>query len=324
MESTTQRIQTAFRRSVAAMELRPGVGLRSAATRAVAGEGLTTRVTDGPWSFATDMGERYGWDRAVEHYEGHWARQLLPAQRLLLSGLHLRPGEAVVDVACGTGLVTFPAVRAVAPTGEVVGTDISQRMVDAAARVARERGLDRARFLRSDAEALDLPDGSFDAALCALGLMYFPDPLQAVREMLRVLRPSGRLGVAVWGRRAACGWAEIFPIVDARVESEVCPLFFLLGTGDALAATLREGGAAAVRVQRISAPLLYPSPEEALGAAFAGGPVALAYSRFNPATREEAHREYLASIQAYRVGEGYKIPGEFVVGWGVKGEPAEG
>ena len=64
---------------------------------------------------------------------------------------------------------------------------------------------------------------------------------------------------------------------------------------------------------RLSTRLTYTSPDEACGAAFAGGPVALAYSRFDARTRQAAHAEYLAAIAAYRTGEGYAIPGEFVV-----------
>ena len=77
-----------------------------------------------------------------------------------------------------------------------------------------------------DAETLALPDAGFDVALNALGLMYVPEPEQAVREMRRVLRPGGRVGLAVWGERSRCGWAPVFEIVQAEVASDVCPRFF--------------------------------------------------------------------------------------------------
>jgi hypothetical protein len=72
-------------------------------------------------------------------------------------------------------------------------------------------------------------------------------------------------------------------------------------------------GLADIDVQRISTVLEYASEADAIGAAFAGGPVALAYSRFDDETRDEAHAEYIASIAAFRKGNGYRIPGEFVV-----------
>lgn len=261
--------------------------------------------------------QRYGWDRAVGDYDRGWRRQLAPAQERVLALADLRPGERVLDVACGTGLVSLPAGAAVGPDGELVGTDLSEKMVRAARREAERRGLANARFERMGAEDLDLPDASFDAVLCALGLMYVPEPLAAAREMFRVLKPGGRAVVAVWGARKNCGWAGIFPVVDARVNTEVCPLFFQLGTGETLADTLRDAGFTRVETERLSTRLLYGSEEEALLAAFAGGPVAMAYSRFDEATRREAHAAYLETISSYRNGDGYDIPGEFVV---VRGE----
>lgn len=257
--------------------------------------------------------QRYGWDRAAAHYEPLWRAQLAPAQRLLLDMAALQPGERVLDIACGTGLITLPAADAVGPAGSVLGTDISDEMVRAAADAAQRAGHEHTRFVRMDAESLDVPDGSFDAALCALGLMYVPDPVRALSGMRRALRPGGRAVVAVWGARANCGWAEIFPIVDSRVNSEVCPLFFQLGTGNALAYAMGIAGLMEVSVQRISTILEYASEDDAIGAAFAGGPVALAYSRFDDETRDAAHAEYLESIAGFRNGSGYSIPGEFVV-----------
>jgi ubiquinone/menaquinone biosynthesis C-methylase UbiE len=164
-----------------------------------------------------------------------------------------------------------------------------------------------------DAERLAVDDSSFDAALCALGLMYFPDPIQALKEMLRALRPGGRAVSAVWGARSRCGWAEIFPIIDARVKSEVCPLFFQLGSGENQSAAFAQAGFVQARSERISTLLRYDSADDAIGAAFVGGPVALAYSRIDEKNRAEAHSEYLASIEPYRRGTGYEIPGEFVI-----------
>src|ERR1700754_2022640 len=93
-----------------------------------------------------------------------------------------------------------------------------------------------------DTQKLLLPAASFDAVLCSLGLMYVPDPAVAVSEMLRVLRPGGRLALAVWGERSQCGWAPLFEIVEAEVSSEVCPLFFRLGQRRQLADLCAQAG----------------------------------------------------------------------------------
>jgi ubiquinone/menaquinone biosynthesis C-methylase UbiE len=257
--------------------------------------------------------QRYGWDRAVIAYEQGWRAQLEPAHSLMLDMAALRPGDRVLDVACGTGLVSLRAAEAVGERGAVVGTDISGEMVGTARRNATGLGIGNATFERSDAEDLPFADATFDAAVCGLGLMYVPDPQRALCEMRRALKFGGRAAAAVWGARRNCGWAEIFPITDARVASDVCPMFFHLGTENVLARTFEAAGLADVRTERIRTTLHYATAEDALGAVFRGGPVALAYSRFDEATRQAVHAEYLASIAAFRAGGGYQVPGEFVV-----------
>ena len=222
-------------------------------------------------------------------------------------------GERVIDVACGTGLVTFPIAQSVGSEGSVLGTDLSESMVNSSTEEAGRKGLPHASFRHMDAENLDVAHDSYDAALCSLGLMYFPDPELALGEMNRVLRPGGRAVVSVWGARNRCGWADIFPIVDSRVQSEVCPMFFRLGTGDNLENAVLAAGFVDAETARIRTTLHYESAEEACMAAFAGGPVALAYSRFDDRTREEVHAEYVRSIDPYRSGEAYAVPGEFVI-----------
>lgn len=255
--------------------------------------------------------QRYGWNKAAGSYEQFWAAQLRPAQDLMLALADLRPGERVLDLACGTGLVTFRAAEAIGPTGRLAATDIAEGMVTRVAADAASRGLS-GDFRRMDAEALDYPDASFDAVLCSLGLMYVAEPLNAAREMRRVLGPGGRAAAVVWGARRNCGWAEIFPIVERRTASDVCPMFFALGTGHALADTFVQAGFREVRTESISVPIVFPTAEDAIGAAFVGGPVALAYSHFSEDARESAHAEYLASIEAHRMGDAYHVPGQFV------------
>jgi ubiquinone/menaquinone biosynthesis C-methylase UbiE len=256
--------------------------------------------------------QQRGWDRAAEHYETFWREQLRPAHDGLLDAAQLRPGEQVIDVACGTGMVTFPAARAVGPTGAVLATDISQRMVDDTAKGAADLGLENVAVRRCDAEHLG-DVGAFDVALCALGLMYVPEPAVALDEMARALRPGGRVVIAVWGERRNCGWAELFPIVDARVSTDVCPMFFALGTPGALVSLAERTGFVDVEEHRISTELRYDDAASAIGAAFLGGPVALAHSRFDDATRASAYAEYLQSIARFRAGSGYRVPGEFVI-----------
>src|ERR1044071_1145722 len=92
--------------------------------------------------------QRDGWDMAVRYYERYWGQQLAPAQRRLLEIAAVQPGEWVLDVACGTGLVTVLAAASVGPEGVVVGTDISAQMVASAYTVAAQQRLRHTAFAR--------------------------------------------------------------------------------------------------------------------------------------------------------------------------------
>src|SRR5208282_3318098 len=114
--------------------------------------------------------QRYGWDLAATEYEPLWRGPLAEAQAALLAWAAPAEGEHVVDIACGTGLVTLEAALAVGASGRVHGIDLSDRMLRAAAQRASERKLSNCSFARMDGEALALPDSSVAVVLCALGL----------------------------------------------------------------------------------------------------------------------------------------------------------
>lgn len=105
----------------------------------------------------------------------------------------IQPGERVLDVACGTGILACEAAERVGPSGEVIGLDINDGMLTVARRKSRAIA-----WRQGDAEQLPFADGEFDAVVSQFGLMFFADRQQALREMARVVRPGGRLVVAVW------------------------------------------------------------------------------------------------------------------------------
>ena len=109
----------------------------------------------------------------------------------------IEPGQRVLDVATGRGAVLFPAIERVGTTGEAVGIDLAEGMVQAANEEAQRRG--RGPLVRlMDAERLDFPDAAFDRVLCGFGVMFFSHLDQALGEFRRVLKPGGRLGVSTW------------------------------------------------------------------------------------------------------------------------------
>jgi len=262
--------------------------------------------------------QRYGWDKAAEYYNDSWKDQLKPAQDKILEMINLQPGEIVLETSCGTGLITFRAAKVVGNEGKIVAIDLSEEMVETAKEEAQKLNLNNISFHRMDAEQLQFDEKLFDKAICCLGLMYFPYPLTGLKEMHRLLKPGGQAAISILGERKNCGWAEIFPIVDRQVASDVCPLFFQQGTGNTLQNTFEKAGFRNVEVDRFNVDLHYHDSKTALMAAFVGGPVALAYQKFDTKTKDIVQNEYLESIEPYKNGDGYKIPGEFVVARGVK------
>lgn len=135
--------------------------------------------------------QRYGWDKAAEYYENCWQAQLKPAHDLLVETANIRTDENVLDIAAGTGLITFRIAEKVGKSGRVLATDISDEMVNIGTQRALSRAISNISFERMDAENLKCEDNTFDLATCALGLMYFPDPDASLREMHRVLKSGG-------------------------------------------------------------------------------------------------------------------------------------
>ena len=262
--------------------------------------------------------QRYGWDKAANYYEKSWQEQLKPAHDHLMKIANIQSGETILDIAAGTGLITFRMANMTGSTGKILATDISDEMVKIGTQHAQSKNLTNVRFERMDGENLTYEDNSFDLVTCALGLMYFPEPEVSLKEMYRVLKPDGRAVVAVWGSRKKCGWSEIFPIVDKRVSSDVCPMFFNLGESEVIKYPFENAGFKDIYIHKIESKLMCSTIEEACEASFLGGPVAMAYARFDEATRKAAEMEYINSIEPYKKDNGYEIPGEFVICSGVK------
>ena len=126
----------------------------------------------------------------------------------------VRPGQTVLDVACGRGASLLPAARRAGPGGEVLGVDLSQGMVDELARDIRVWRLGNAQVQLMDAEHLTLPAGAFDHVLAGFCVYFFPHLERALAEMRRVLRPGGRLTLSTWGRTPA-EWQWLDDLIDA-------------------------------------------------------------------------------------------------------------
>ena len=138
-------------------------------------------------------------DGAAERYDRAGPSVFRKFGRQLVEMLNLVGGERVLDVATGKGAALIPAAELVGRYGRVVGIDLSIKMLDETEAVARETGLDNFELYKMDAEHLEFRDEIFDLVICAFGLFFFPSMKVALQEMRRVLAPSGKLGVTVFG-----------------------------------------------------------------------------------------------------------------------------
>ncbi len=141
---------------------------------------------------------RAEWTERVERYARDAAPRTHPFAVALVELLPPPVGARVLDVATGTGLVAVEAARRVGPRGAVLATDFLPAWEPFVRATVSAAQVTNVTFASMPAESLALPDASFDVAYCQFGLMFVPEPLRALREMRRVLRPGGRIGVAVW------------------------------------------------------------------------------------------------------------------------------
>jgi ubiquinone/menaquinone biosynthesis C-methylase UbiE len=141
------------------------------------------------------------WSKSAEYWERHAQtirKMFAPITRALIEDAGIIEGDKVLDVAGGPGEPSLTIAGVVGPTGSVTCTDAVAEMVTAAKSEAHRRGIKNISFEQCLADSLPFDDNSFDAAVCRLGVMFFPDPLSGLREMLRVIKSEGSLSFAVW------------------------------------------------------------------------------------------------------------------------------
>jgi ubiquinone/menaquinone biosynthesis C-methylase UbiE len=250
------------------------------------------------------------WGDNAEYVDARGAE--VTARMLELAAL--RPGDHVLELACGPGGAGLAAAERV-PDGHVVLSDVVPEMVAIAGARADELGLGNVSARVLDLEEIDEPDSSYDVVLCREGLMFAVDPARAAREIARVLRPGGRLVVAVWGARARNPWLGIvFEAVSAQLGKPVpppgVPSPFSLDDADRLAAILRASSLSGVLVDELATPVRTASVEEwwarTRGLA---GPLTALLEGLPEAALQELEQRLREAVAPYQTPDGVKIPG---------------
>ncbi len=252
------------------------------------------------------------WNPTLDRWYGEVTRQMLDLARI-------QPGQRVLDIAAGAGEPAVSAAERVGPGGYVLATDISEGIVELARQVAGERGLRQIQTRVMDGEKLDLPDASFDAVLCRLGLMYMPHPVTALREWRRALRAGGRVAVVVFSTADRNGWGAI-PISIIRRRAQLPPPVpgqpgpFSLGGPGALEGVFRQAGFANPEVRAVPAPLRMASSAEYVRLAReAFGAFNAMMAHLPPQERESVWNEVEGAMRSFASPAGFEVPGECLV-----------
>ena len=261
--------------------------------------------------------EQAGWDRLITGYERAFGPLTGQTAEPLLDAAAITGGSRVLDVCTGHGVLAAAAVK----RGAIVcGIDIGEAVVAAA-----RRNAPAAEFRQADAEALPFADNDFDAVVCGYGVIHVPDPERALREMLRVVRPGGRVSVSVWERALPTnGFGLLFGSLRTHGRLDIPlphgPDMFQFSDPESLRSALEAAGLADIGVVRVEQTWRLKQPDDFI-ASFIEGVVrggALLTAQTPDALAAIKSAAAGAMEARFRDGDGYSVPMAAFVGAGAK------
>jgi ubiquinone/menaquinone biosynthesis C-methylase UbiE len=251
---------------------------------------------------------------AYDRLTGRWSRLHVPAALALVN---LREGMRVLDVATGTGDAAIAAARRVGPGGRVVGIDLSGPMLD----IARSKTLaEPVEFIEASVDALPFGDGEFDAVLCLFGLMFFSDPVGALRSFRRLTRAGGSVVATTWGATHQAPFAGLLADALAQELPELHAELlrpFSLANPDVLRGMLEEAGFSGVSVTLNRQTSTFASFEDFWSPIEAGGGrLGQAYLCLTGDRRERIRNEVLRQLPLHAGDGEMRLPLEAWVAMG--------
>jgi SAM-dependent methyltransferase len=272
------------------------------------------------WQSAADAWHR--WEPTIRAW-------FSPATEVMLDLARVGNGSHVLDVAAGAGEPAITAATRVGETGRVLATDISSNILAFAHQAARARGVGGILETRvMDGENLELPDGSFDAVISRVGLIYFPDRQRGLSEMRRVLRPGGRVAIVAFSTPSTNGFVAVpISIIRRRAQLPAAapghPGPFSMGAPGVLEQELCTAGFHDVEVRVVPSPVRLASAAECMRLERESfGALHQMLAGLSPAEQEETWAEVGTALQQFEGSDGFEGPCELLVG-SIKGRRVE-
>ncbi len=251
------------------------------------------------------------WERRRAEIEGVCA----PVREWMLRALVPHEGQTVLELAAGAGDTGFGAAAALGEDGTLISTDFSPAMLEAARRRGAELEVENVEYRVIDAERIELVDDSVDGVLCRFGYMLMADPAAALAETRRVLRPGGRLALAVWGppeRNPFFGAVAIGLVKGGHMPppDPAAPGPFSMASAERTSALLEAAGFGEVRVEEVPVSFEIAGIDQYLDfTADTAGPIALVLRRLPADDREAVKAQSRAALERFAGGDGYRVSG---------------